>query len=220
MLSRMHASAMFDAPSPDSSMVGRRDALGVDRCGLGRPLDAAGARGLAESDRAAFETRNRMRSRSVPSEVVTTTVTPIEFVLDRIDSAARRVTPTVDGISLIDLVRVYESARGFDVPGGYDGLIIDHFRFGDLRTYLSGRSDVWPGSGRAALLGCNCGDVGCWPLFARVRETDSYVIWDRFEQPHRKDRDYSGFEPFLFDRQGYRDALDRLAEEIGPSADA
>jgi hypothetical protein len=144
-------------------------------------------------------------------------VTPhVEFVLDRPAGDERRVTPAVDGTSLVDVVRVYETARGFDVPGGYGGLVIDRFRFGDLATYFAGRSGVWPGDGRVALLGCSCGEVGCWPLFARVRELDDYVVWDGFEQPHRPDRDYSGFEPFLFDRRQYRDALDVLMETTSP----
>ena len=73
-------------------------------------------------------------------------------MLDHLDSGERRVTPTVDGIILIEVVRVYETARGFDVPGSYDGLIIDLFRFGDLTAYLSGKAEVWPGPGRVALL--------------------------------------------------------------------
>jgi len=77
--------------------------------------------------------------------------------LDRTVGGARRVTPVVDGRDLVALVGAFETSQGFDVPGGYDGLIIDHFRFGDLSTYLSGLSDCWGGHGRVALLGCSCG---------------------------------------------------------------
>lgn len=134
----------------------------------------------------------------------------VEFVLDHLEGGARRVTSTIDGRSLIELVRLFEAASGFDVPGGYDGLIIDHFRFGDLDDYLAGRTEVWPGRGRVALLGCNCGEVGCWPLFARVREVDDYVVWDRLEQPHRPRRDYEGLGPFRFGRLQYEAALSSL----------
>ncbi len=58
---------------------------------------------------------------------VTVTASEIEFALDCLDGGARRVTPVVDGVSLIELIRVYETMHNFDVPGGYDGLIIDHF---------------------------------------------------------------------------------------------
>ena len=83
-----------------------------------------------------MDRRRVVGRRPVLSRVVI--VSPIEFVLDHLDSGERRVTPTVDGIILIEVVRVYETARGFDVPGSYEGLIIDHFRFGDLTAYLSG----------------------------------------------------------------------------------
>jgi len=159
----------------------------------------------------AVDSRQAKERLPVLSRVMIAAPSPIEFVLDDLDSGEQRVTPTVDGITLIELVRDYETAVSFDVPGGYDRLIIDRFRFGDLGAYLSGKTDVWPGPGKVALLGCSCGELGCWPLFAQVGETDKYVVWDRFEQPYRNDRDYSGFEPFLFDRRRYADALHRLA---------
>ncbi|MFE8950130.1 hypothetical protein [Streptomyces sp. NPDC007856] len=33
------------------------------------------------------------------------------------------------------------------------------------------------------------------------------MIWDSFEQPHRKTREYTAFGPFQFDRHQYDDAL-------------
>ena len=56
-------------------------------------------------------------------------------------------------------------------------------------------------------LGCQCGEWGCWPLETRLRLADGVVTWDSFRQPHRPKRDYSGFGPFRFDEQQYRDAV-------------
>ncbi len=127
--------------------------------------------------------------------------------------AARRVIPAVDGRDMVDLVRTFESSQGFDVPGDYDGLIIDHFTFADLSSYLTGLSDGWPGNGKVALLGCS-GEVGCWPLLARVQVTDDQVVWDSLSQPHRQARDYAGFGPFIFAHSQYRSALQTLASVI------
>ena len=150
-------------------------------------------------------------------EAMTEVSPTIEFALDHLDNGARRVTPVVGGVSLIDLVLTYETSKGLEPAGGYDGLILDHFNFGDPALYLSGnKAGVWPGPGRVALLGCSCGEVGCWPLFARVRQTDEHVVWDEIEQPHRPGRDYSDFEPFRFTLRAYWDALDALESQVNP----
>lgn len=82
---------------------------------------------------------------------------------------ARELLPYVDNVSLVDLVSGYERAAGFDVPGAYAGVVLDHFNFGDLAAYLTGKPDTayWADKGVIALLGCDCGEVGCWPLEAR-----------------------------------------------------
>ncbi|GHE07521.1 hypothetical protein GCM10011381_04310 [Klenkia taihuensis] len=55
----------------------------------------------------------------------------------------------------------YEAERGVDVVGGYAPAPLDQ-----------GHASVGPAPGRTVtLLGCGCGEVGCWPLDARVRRT-------------------------------------------------
>jgi hypothetical protein len=49
---------------------------------------------------------------------------------------APELLPYVDDVSLVQLVSGYERAAGFDVPGGYAGVVLDHFAFGDLAAYL------------------------------------------------------------------------------------
>ncbi len=68
---------------------------------------------------------------------------------------------------------------------------------------------------KTPVLGCECGEWGCWPLLARITATTDLVTWDAFEQPHRKTRDYVAFGPFQFDRHQYDDALRALSAVIG-----
>jgi hypothetical protein len=122
---------------------------------------------------------------------------------------ARELLPYVDNVSLVDLVSGFEHAAGHDVPGMYAGIVLDHFNFGDLTAYLTGRpeSAYWAGKGVIALLGCDCGEVGCWPLEARVTTSDDSVMWRGFAQPHRPKRDYKDFGPFVFRRNQYERAV-------------
>ncbi len=84
-------------------------------------------------------------------------------------SVGWELIPYVDAASLIDLVNQYEEDRGYAPAGGYAGLIPAHFNFGDLTRYYLGRGDrQWPEPGQAWLLACDCGEVGCWPLQARI----------------------------------------------------
>jgi hypothetical protein len=78
-------------------------------------------------------------------------------------------TPVVDGRPLTELVTEFESRQGHSPAGDYAGLVPDHFRFGNLARYFLGQEDgQWPKPGYARLLGCDCGEVGCWPLEARI----------------------------------------------------
>lgn len=105
--------------------------------------------------------------------------------------------------------------------GGYGGLVPEHFRFGDLSLYFLGSdASQWPKKGEASLLGCECGEVGCWPLNAGITVNGATVTWSRFQQPYRPDWDYSAFGPFEFDRQQYENAVHsgmvRLQEATRP----
>ncbi|MFG1857038.1 hypothetical protein ACGFJT_34740 [Actinomadura geliboluensis] len=122
---------------------------------------------------------------------------------------ARELLPYIDNVSLVDLVSGFEHAASHDAPGAYAGIVLDHFNFGDLATYLMGQPDsaYWAKRGVIALLGCDCGEVGCWPLEARVFIDDDLVVWRGFAQPHRPGRDYGSFGPFTFRRNQYERAV-------------
>ncbi|WP_336404360.1 hypothetical protein [Klenkia sesuvii] len=107
----------------------------------------------------------------------------------------------MDGVPLVDLVSVFEADSGYDVPGAYAGLARD-WEFDAERWCPSPERFL-----RANLLGCDCGEAGCWPLVARIRAVRDQVIWDSFEQPFRPERDYTGLGPFTFDAGQYAAAL-------------
>lgn len=70
----------------------------------------------------------------------------------------------------------------------------------------------YPEEGKTALVGCECGIVGCWPLLARVTVGDDRVTWSDFEQPHRGPGRpgpwrYDALGPFVFPRAAYERAL-------------
>lgn len=139
----------------------------------------------------------------------------ISFEIDEGDFVA--VTPFVDGTSLATLVEIYERSKGYlDPAGGYGGLVPAYFNFGPLDKYFTGRNkaDYWASLNGIYLLGCACGEVGCWPLIASVSEQDDKIIWDGFVQPFRRSRDYSEFGPFLFSRVQYEDAVDDLVARL------
>ena len=119
----------------------------------------------------------------------------------------------VNGTDLVELVRQAElpSAEADEEPelaGTYVGLVPGYIRM-DLAGQFLGGSGTWlysEGEGKTALLSCNCGEVGCSPLLARVTVDEDTVTWDEFEQPTRPDWDYDGFG-FTFARPQYEQAL-------------
>jgi len=144
----------------------------------------------------------------------------IEFIVrpglesDRVEA----VVPVIDGTDLITLVTAFEHARSFDVVGGYDGIIPANYRFGPLLDHFLGSDQsAWPGGGKIAVLGCACGEVGCWPIFTSVTATPARIRWEDFEQPYRADRDYRAFGPFDFDRNEYERAVADAVAVLPPA---
>ncbi len=117
------------------------------------------------------------------------------------------IVPTIDDVELTDLIHTFERHEGMETrPASYGGLIPAHFDFGPLDLHYLGNSKT-RGGDRVPLLGCSCGEWGCWPLLARIASTQASVSWSEFEQPYRKKRDYSRFGPFRFVRAQYERAL-------------
>lgn len=135
----------------------------------------------------------------------------IKFELDEFEGTVQQIVPMVDGRLLVDLLEEYERDRGFDVVGGHAGLVLDYFGVGDLRRYLLGEQEPWPGR-RVPLLGCTCGDLVCCPLVASVDRGDEVVRWSGFQSRRGGRRDYVGFGPFVFDKPDYDAAVEAVAE--------
>jgi hypothetical protein len=116
----------------------------------------------------------------------------------------------INGVRLEDLARVVEQpfadAEGKpDLAGSYAGLAAATVAQGS-RHFLGEPQDVWFDDGDTVLLGCICGESGCWPLTARVDVLDATVQWSGFRTGHRP-WDLSALGPFTFDRGQYERAL-------------
>lgn len=133
---------------------------------------------------------------------------------------SRRITEIaiiINGVSLIELARTAEQPWADregkpDLAGSYEGLqpwVIG----GSAAHFLDDPHAVWFDDGDTVLLGCQCGEWGCWPLTADVHATDTQVAWSHFRQGHR-DWDLSALGPFVFDRSQYEHALHELDEAL------
>lgn len=75
--------------------------------------------------------------------------------------------------------------------------------------YLGSPVLTWFEDCDTVLLGCGCGEWGCWPLTARVEVGTDRVVWSHFRQGHR-DWDLGDLGPFRFERAQYEAALSVL----------
>ena len=110
----------------------------------------------------------------------------------------------IDGRDLRELVRPLESphaaTRGLpELAASYGGMCPDEW--GD---------PMKDESGRVAVLGCECGETGCWPLFARITRTAETVVWNDFDGPVTGAA-YERLGPFTFAREPYEAAIVTLA---------
>jgi|SRR5688572_6714636 len=130
----------------------------------------------------------------------------------------------INGRDLADLAREVELpfARhegAESIAGAYSGLPPNqdlcppsrHF-FGQPSSALYCHHD------KVQVLGCECGEPGCWPLICRIEIGPDRVKWTNFQQPHRSGRNsrpawsYDKLGPFEFDREQYEAAVAELGE--------
>jgi len=120
------------------------------------------------------------------------------------------VVPYVNGEPLPDLLRRVElpSARRdgqADLAGSYAGLPDDGIRW-PSRHYLGEPVLSWFDDGDTVMLGCTCGDWGCWPFTARVTVDHGTVTWSGYRHGHR-DWDYDSLRDLTFALGPYEAAL-------------
>lgn len=138
----------------------------------------------------------------------------IEFTIATDDAPYLEIK--IDGEPLEAIARRAElpSARANRqerLAGAYSGLTrLEAVRW-PSRHFL-GDPALSAGSDETVLLGCDCGDWGCWPLFAKVDVSESTVTWQAFRNGHRPAWDLSGLGPFEFERGQYESALRTTAE--------
>jgi hypothetical protein len=134
----------------------------------------------------------------------------LSFIVEPLDppkQVALATVPVIDGRPLTDLVEEFEREHGFDPAGGYGGLVFEFFDFGPIEQHFRKSGDVY-------VLGCDCGEVGCWPLMCQIKADGDTITWAKFSQPHRPERDYSNFGPFIFDSVQHSDAISSLQASI------
>lgn len=128
------------------------------------------------------------------------------------DHEPYEVVVRIDGTDLTELIDGFELGAGMRPAGdAYGGLVPAFFRFGSMDDHFHGRT----AGAKTPVLGCECGEWGCWPLMTRIIVLHDVVVWDSFEQPYRPERDYTGFGPFRFDRDRYDEAVAALAATVG-----
>ncbi|MFI5959730.1 hypothetical protein [Cryptosporangium sp. NPDC051539] len=120
------------------------------------------------------------------------------------------VVPHLNGVPLPDLIRTVELPRARregqpDLAGSYAGLPQDEVRW-PSRHYLGDPVLSWFGDGDTVLLGCGCGDWGCWPFTATVTIAQDTVVWSNYRTGHRP-WDYRDLRDFTFERRQYEHAV-------------
>ncbi len=148
----------------------------------------------------------------------------IAFTQERIATGSGEVHDLVniyiDGRALTAIMRELESEMAKleghpDLAGGCSPFTNSQAA---LKHYLGRHSEKWGESKtKTALLECECGCPGCWPLLCKIEMGQDAVKWTEFEQPHRGPNsaasfwDYSSFDGFTFSRDQYLAALADLA---------
>jgi hypothetical protein len=119
------------------------------------------------------------------------------------------IVPFVNGQSLPDLLRAVE--RPFaeregqpSLAGSYAGLDAGAVRW-PTRHYL-GAPVLRLARTSTVVLGCTCGDWGCWPFAVEVSVDGSTVTWTGYRHGFR-DSDYRALRPFTFPRAEYEHAV-------------
>ncbi len=132
----------------------------------------------------------------------------------------------INGRDLVEMVRAIENPFAYkegvaSIAGAYAGLPPDEDTCPPSKHFLGEPSAaLYRFGAKTQILGCECGEVGCWPLLCRIDVERTRVIWSRFEQPHRKGQSgrapwiYGGLGPFEFHRTQYEQALAALGPRL------
>lgn len=146
----------------------------------------------------------------------------------------RQVAIVINGVPLLELVRAVElpllaAEREIAIAAGASegeaapppasymyptvGLITrdaEEF-FGPIASMFRLEPDD-PHHGKTCVLGCDCGDPGCWPLVVRITRKASLIGWSEFSQFHRE-WGY-GLGPYEFNAGAYDQEFQRISAAV------
>ncbi len=105
-----------------------------------------------------------------------------------------------------DLAGSYHYLSGYEFPSG----LFYGQPEGDWDSELSYKE-------RVAVMGCNCGVIGCWPFLVRIDVNPDEISWSDFRQPFRSWR-YDALGPFHFEREQYDQAIKDAAATFADTA--
>ena len=91
----------------------------------------------------------------------------------------------IDNENIIEHIKRYEKQFEPQIAGGYEGLNINFLQ--NIDEHLLGElneNDLFNYDGKTQILGCNCGEPGCWPLLVKIMVNDEIIVWSEFTQPH------------------------------------
>jgi hypothetical protein len=148
-------------------------------------------------------------------------VNTFSFVVEdaaKVGRSGKMVMAVVDGVSLAERVLSFEKEQGWrtdsTVGGRYEALILSCYGYAAMNEHFLGWGGTMGSWGKTTLLVCGCGIMTCWPLIARIKADWEQVVWSEFAQPHRPEWDYSGFGPFVFEREAYDEVLGELVAKL------
>jgi hypothetical protein len=124
---------------------------------------------------------------------------------------ARRALLRIDGRPLLELIKEIETpiAAAAEEPSlaGTYSYLNSHSVVLPSRQLLGSIEIAERKGDKVPVLMCDCGEIGCWPLLARITTSQHEVVWSEFEQPHRSHWTYPADLRFVFDRTQYEEAL-------------
>ncbi len=148
----------------------------------------------------------------------------IEFIRDTsLGAADMRVRVVINGVGLEELARAVEKpfAERDGTPkiaGKYVGLRLTDLAPPSRLLFGDAAGDQFEYGSETQVLGCECGEPGCWPLVCRILVHEATVEWSGFRQPHRSGGknsaawSHAGLGPFRFDRRSYEKAVRDLVD--------
>ncbi|MDR0443217.1 MAG: hypothetical protein LBH44_07425 [Treponema sp.] len=144
-----------------------------------------------------------------------------EFLIEKsLEQNGLIINIYINGKKLSDILKEYEKQFDEKIAGKYDGIPLSYF--GDIIKHFTGKidKDMLNYNGKTQLLGCACGEAGCWPFLSKIKTNNNILTWNEYEQPHRKINssggywDYSNLQSFTFNKIDYENNLLRAVETI------